>query len=1604
MSRKNSRRTARRSRTRNHSHRSQSSLGRLLYRRKLRLEPLEDRRLLAVVTVTTLSDTVDLNDGVTSLREAIFAANTVPGADTIQFDPSLTAGGPATILLKSGLPQIIDALAIDGPGADLLTIDGRNSGLYDVLYAAPSDFSISAPGVFGLDVSALTIADSNTKGITAFHVDLTVRDSAIIGNRQGGIASGFGSLKVVSSRITGNSLTEPSGFRRQFAAGISTAYGDVSVIDTTISNNSSNSQGGGISLYFTSSASIVDCTIVGNSARFGGGIFTRADTPLSISGSTISNNTAVYHGGGLYAHRNPSVTITSSVLDGNHAGQNGGAVDSSNPPLFITGSMITGNTAGRLGGGIFTFGPATIVATSVIGNSSGHDGGGISAYRVALDSSTISGNSAIGDGGGIWVGASFGSAIPRSTITRSTIAFNTAGSSGGGLFATVGTVVLDNSIVARNSAISGRDLTGLIGAGFQPHFSLIGSNAQSGLAASPSDMPDGNGNNIGPYYNPINPRLGPLVNNSGPTLPDGSTPKTHGLLPGSPAINAGDPAAVAGMNGVPQYDQRGTPWSRVSGGRIDIGAVEFQLNPLAGDYNFNGVVDAADYTVWRDTLGSTTDLRADAMGTDGVNQLDYEVWKENFGATLAHGNATSISAPVSAAASSAMPQIQADSAAGPIVVTTLADTVDLNDGVTSLREAIFAANVVSGADTIQFDPALTAGGPAKILLTHGELKITDSLTIDGPGSDSLTIDASGNDPTPSEVDGKGTRVINIDDDNPHTQIGVLIRGLTVSGGDTRSFGGGIFSYESLSLSNVTLTHNSSLGEGGALFVSLDSAGTVSIESSVVSENLCAANGGGMSIRLSGGASASIVDSRISGDSAMGSGGGVSIFHASEGGVSIGRSQFLDNKTEGFGGPGGAVYISHRGGGYISVVDSEFSRNAATAPGAGMCVRSNTSGNVSISGNRFVDNSALGTFASGGGAYILVGGTGNLAVSENVFSGNTTSGTEASGGGLAVERIGDGTTTIRDNIATENMASGTSHYGAGMYVSAGGGAVVHVDSNTVKDNLGSGIASNTRSGGSVFVEGNLASGNLAGIYVFSQGMTAVTANIVTGNHGGLSLNAVLGGIVHSDHNIVTDNHSDFAAGGMALGAQMGGAITVLDSLIARNTSNGVGAGVYAFVQTGGSIDIAGTTVSDNRILSEGVYGEGNGAGVYATNYGGSIIIEQSTVASNSALMHGGGLWVDNRTTGTVVIRESTVAANEADSDHSGTGNGGGISVSGSMQLVHATITGNFAPVGGGVFISTGVLATNDTLVAGNFASIGRDIGGYLGASVLAHYSLVGDGSGSSLAEAPVGSPDADGNLIGGPVHGVIDPKIGPLADNGSFALPNGRHILTHALLPGSPAINTGDPSEVAGANGVPASDERGTPFTRVFGGRIDIGAVEYEPAGFLAGDFNRNGVVDAADYTGWRDSRGNNVVANGSGADGNGDGVVNDLDYGVWRTNFGATLPVASGGVGSAAIQVKGIQPPALPGVGGAGALRFDASASSPPAEPGAAVLATRQPLSVTARNELLFADWRTPRNGLSRILGDIKANRPRGDAATDEVNGDRVSAVDSVFTALDARF
>jgi hypothetical protein len=78
-------------------------------------------------------------------------------------------------------------------------------------------------------------------------------------------------------------------------------------------------------------------------------------------------------------------------------------------------------------------------------------------------------------------------------------------------------------------------------------------------------------------------------------------------------------------------------------------ASEFRLDPIDGDFNDDGIVDGADYTIWRDTLGKRgTLLAADADLNKVVNAADYGVWRDHFGATRGGaGAAASVPEPSS---------------------------------------------------------------------------------------------------------------------------------------------------------------------------------------------------------------------------------------------------------------------------------------------------------------------------------------------------------------------------------------------------------------------------------------------------------------------------------------------------------------------------------------------------------------------------------------------------------------------------------------------------------------------------------------------------------------------------------------------------------------------------------------------------------------------------------------------------------------------------------------------------------------------------------------------------------------------------------------------
>jgi hypothetical protein len=82
------------------------------------------------------------------------------------------------------------------------------------------------------------------------------------------------------------------------------------------------------------------------------------------------------------------------------------------------------------------------------------------------------------------------------------------------------------------------------------------------------------------------------------------------------------------------------------GGRIEVSTLDagaLLVPSLRGDYNQNGVVDAADYVVWRNELEDGGAGRADGNQDGEIDAVDYDLWKANFG-KVADDNALNLSA------------------------------------------------------------------------------------------------------------------------------------------------------------------------------------------------------------------------------------------------------------------------------------------------------------------------------------------------------------------------------------------------------------------------------------------------------------------------------------------------------------------------------------------------------------------------------------------------------------------------------------------------------------------------------------------------------------------------------------------------------------------------------------------------------------------------------------------------------------------------------------------------------------------------------------------------------------------------------------------------
>jgi hypothetical protein len=350
----------------------------------------------------------------------------------------------------------------------------------------------------------------------------------------------------------------------------------------------------------------------GANGQFGQDAGTFSPSTPGQPGSSGGNGGAIFNQGEL--HLEGCTFHLNRAGNGGAGGRGGNGSSIASPP---SGGGAGGS--GGAGGAIFNSGSATIIHCTFSGNFAGNGGPGgdggfsISGFR------TTGGTGGSGGNGGAIAGTGTTN-LQWSTCTLNQAGSGAAGGLAGGIGGASGRggalhgngLTLRNSLIAGNAvpdAGEGRDVsaTAVVSLGHN----LVGaSNGSSGWSAGTGDL-------VGTNATPIDPQLGSLANTGGKT-------PTHEPAPASPAVNAAQP-------GVDGLDQRGLP--RRSGGRPDIGSVEYQYPPVlhvslpgAGqvnngqtyDFGLLNIGDSVSVTFVLENIGENplADLSATVIGED----------------------------------------------------------------------------------------------------------------------------------------------------------------------------------------------------------------------------------------------------------------------------------------------------------------------------------------------------------------------------------------------------------------------------------------------------------------------------------------------------------------------------------------------------------------------------------------------------------------------------------------------------------------------------------------------------------------------------------------------------------------------------------------------------------------------------------------------------------------------------------------------------------------------------------------------------------------------------------------------------------------------------
>ncbi|WP_162931478.1 right-handed parallel beta-helix repeat-containing protein [Teredinibacter turnerae] len=356
-----------------------------------------------------------------------------------------------------------------------------------------------------------------------------------------------------------------------------------------------------------------------------------SSAPIEINGSTLE-----HCNGGLRAdHPSSNIQITNTVFRNNQSAH-GAAINIPNGAsnISINTSLFEDNTSTYSGGAIYFYHTSRddevliqIANTTFASNSSINSDGGAIFYngkeeaQLNINNSIFEKNSAV-DGGAFYIQDG------RADILGSTIARNTSVSRGAGIFSSGTSTLLVNTVLATNEVQDDEylqvDFTGNI----DIDYSLVGAHIETEYQ-SVHQITQGS-SLLGSPETPIDPQLSQLQNNGGPKI--GYQEEDHlptiAPLESSPLLGMGDENASTSIQGLPEFDIRGTGYYRIQNDALDIGAVELFIPDTTPDsFEFSTISN----TPLSDTIYSNK-ITVSGINTETTLKIEGGEYSINGGA------------------------------------------------------------------------------------------------------------------------------------------------------------------------------------------------------------------------------------------------------------------------------------------------------------------------------------------------------------------------------------------------------------------------------------------------------------------------------------------------------------------------------------------------------------------------------------------------------------------------------------------------------------------------------------------------------------------------------------------------------------------------------------------------------------------------------------------------------------------------------------------------------------------------------------------------------------------------------------------------------------